>query len=82
MIRIIFFAQLRESLGVGEIQWQLDHEEKLEILLIALQSQSESWRKALSNQNLLMSINKQFAKPKSIVKPGDEVAFFPPVTGG
>lgn len=82
MIRIIFFAQLRESLGVGEIQWPLHQDEKLESLLIALQSRSESWRKTLSNQNLLMSINKEFAKPDFIVKPGDEVAFFPPVTGG
>jgi sulfur-carrier protein len=82
MIRIIFFAQLRESLGIGEIQWPLDQHEKLESLILALQSQSESWCKALSNQNLLMSINKEFAKPDSIIKPGDEVAFFPPVTGG
>nr|AQQ74454.1 hypothetical protein [uncultured bacterium] len=82
MIRIIFFAQLRESLGVGEIQWPLNQIETLESVISELQSQSEIWRRALSNQNLLMSINKEFAKPDSKVKPGDEVAFFPPVTGG
>ena len=82
MIRIVFFAQLREALGVNEMQWPVSREEKLESLILALQSQSEKWREVLSRQNLLMSINKEFAKPDSIVKPGDEVAFFPPVTGG
>ena len=82
MIRVIFFAQLRESLGVSELQWPLNQIVTLESVISELQSQSEVWRRALSNQNLLMSINKEFAKPDSKVKPGDEVAFFPPVTGG
>lgn len=82
MIRIVFFAQLRESLGVGEIQWPLNKIETLASVISELQSQSDIWHGALSNQSLLMSINKEFAKPDSKVKPGDEVAFFPPVTGG
>jgi len=31
---------------------------------------------------VMIAINQAMAKPQSPVKPGDEVAFFPPVTGG
>ncbi len=32
--------------------------------------------------NLLMAVNMEYAEPDSVVQDGDEVAFFPPVTGG
>ena len=32
--------------------------------------------------NTLVAINQEYASPASAVRAGDEVAFFPPVTGG
>ena len=36
----------------------------------------------LNQKNLLMSVNREYAKDSAQIKSGDEVAFFPPVTGG
>lgn len=36
----------------------------------------------LNDQNLIISVNQQLAKPEQSLSDGDVVAFFPPVTGG
>jgi len=48
---------------------------------------SELWVKVAGTQkslpdNALTAINMEYVKPDATVKDGDEVAFFPPVTGG
>jgi molybdopterin synthase sulfur carrier subunit len=40
------------------------------------------WEQFLSNSKLLVAVNHQYAKADVALKTGDEVAFFPPVTGG
>jgi len=47
--------------------------------LVALHTEWESY---LSNRTLLCAINQDMAELEDSVKAGDEVAFFPPVTGG
>ena len=74
-IQVRFFASLREKFSLSDQQIEIDAP------LPAL----EVWRR-LSDQplptNTLIAINQEFAKPTSLVSNGDEVAFFPPVTGG
>ncbi|MCH8977561.1 MAG: MoaD/ThiS family protein, partial [Proteobacteria bacterium] len=36
----------------------------------------------IESENILMTINMEYVKADALVKTGDEVAFFPPVTGG
>jgi len=47
---------------------------------------AEVWRCVAKGEalpaNLLMAVNMEYAAPDSEVRDGDEVAFFPPVTGG
>ncbi|MFG1489385.1 cyclic pyranopterin monophosphate synthase MoaC, partial [Oceanospirillum sp. HFRX-1_2] len=83
VIDVRFFAGLREALGCEQISVPLDSEsmtlaEVKELLITA----HADWADALSANNLLMSVNQQMAKASAEVKAGDEVAFFPPVTGG
>jgi sulfur-carrier protein len=84
MIRIIFFAGLREVLGKSqiEIESSIDTSLSLAELRNAIINQYPEWEKELIQKNILMSVNQQFAGLESLVKAGDEVAFFPPVTGG
>jgi molybdopterin converting factor subunit 1 len=82
MIRIVFFAQLRESLGMDHIDLSLDSGLSVLELRNLLISQHPKWEMALTQKNILMSVNQQYASLDSLVKAGDEVAFFPPVTGG
>nr|WP_284500055.1 MoaD/ThiS family protein [Microbulbifer sp. GX H0434] len=47
-----------------------------------LGGRGEQWRSALADDNLQMALNRSVATPDTAVGGGDEVAFFPPVTGG
>ena len=47
-----------------------------------LQSRSESWATALADTRLHVAVNQEIVKPDASIADGDEVAWFPPVTGG
>lgn len=83
VIDVRFFAGLREALGCEQISVPLDSESMTlaEVKELLITSHAD-WADALSANNLLMSVNQQMAKASAEVKAGDEVAFFPPVTGG
>ena len=75
-ITVKFFASLRELLGKEEVL--LDPSDNLTL--------QRAWQQATNNAEmpakLLMAINMEYAKPDDQVNDNDEVAFFPPVTGG
>lgn len=75
-VTVKFFARLRE-------QYQLD---ELQIEAANGMTAMQVWQQATGEQRLpehtLVAINQQYAAVDSAVKDSDEVAFFPPVTGG
>lgn len=75
-IRVLFFASLKELLKRG--QANLESAIALPVLEVWQRSSGETVFPA----NLLVSINQEYANAETLVHPGDEVAFFPPVTGG
>ncbi len=81
MVSVHFFASLRESLGVGQLSHQLDQPVTAAELLEQLKGLGAEWSSALSGQ-LLCSVNQDIVPLERVVSDGDEVAFFPPVTGG
>lgn len=80
-VRVLYFASLREHLGKGEETLELPEGLATVGDLIAwLASQG---REALSQvPNLRFAVNQEMARASDPVLDGDEVAFFPPVTGG
>jgi len=84
MIRVQYFAGIREALGTTGEQLALTAELRtvadLMGHLIALHG--ERWERALRGQKVLMAVNQRVARSETILVDGDEVAFFPPVTGG
>jgi len=83
MIQLRYFASLRETLGVGDEQLELPGEvNNVASLTRWLQSRGEPWNTALSDRRLHVAINQEIARPDVPVSDGDEVAWFPPVTGG
>ena len=75
MIQIKFFASLRETLGMESAS--IDAKAGITIRQIWDQVTSKDYP-----ANTLCAINMDYAKPDDTVNDGDEVAFFPPVTGG
>ena len=74
-ITVRYFASIREELG--------RQEDRLEAAGIACVA--DIWRLVAATPlpvNTLVAVNQEYARPDTPVKPGDEVAFFPPVTGG
>ncbi len=75
-IKVMFFASLREHLGKDEVS--LESATPLKVLDVWQRSSGEEIMPA----NLLVSVNQVYADAGTPVQSGDEVAFFPPVTGG
>lgn len=82
MIKILYFASLAESLGLKSEQVDADVTDVSE-LLENLRARGEPYASALAAGNKVLSaVNQEMASGNTRVKVGDEVAFFPPVTGG
>jgi molybdopterin synthase sulfur carrier subunit len=83
MVRLRYFASLREALGTGEEQLALpDGIGTVQQLTDWLQMRGPRWADALSNPRLLTALNQAVVGEQAPVRDGDEIAWFPPVTGG
>jgi len=75
-IKVRLFASLRESLGFAERDLEVGEGMTLGEIWKLLSEGDGSY------EEVLMAVNMDYAQPDLEVKEGDEVAFFPPVTGG
>ncbi|MBU6951823.1 MoaD/ThiS family protein [Hahella sp. HN01] len=83
MIKVLFFAKLREQVGRSEIELPaLDFGSNVAALLDAVVAEIPEAEPVLRQGNILAAINQEMAPLSATVADGDEVAFFPPVTGG
>jgi molybdopterin synthase sulfur carrier subunit len=81
MINILFFAQVRELVGTDRLTLDTDAT-TVEQLRQQLAAQDSRWALALEEGKLLIAVNQTLVSPDHPIVAGDEVAFFPPVTGG
>jgi len=82
MIKVVFFAALREQLNCSELSLNSDKLTTVAELKAELASKDEHWQQVFANNALLSAVNHDMVHNEQAIKPGDEVAFFPPVTGG
>jgi molybdopterin converting factor subunit 1 len=83
-MKILYFAWLRERAGLGEEDIDLpDSVTDVAGLILWLRRRNEGFDSAFAQGRLVRcAVNQDFASPDTRLGPGDEVAFFPPVTGG
>jgi sulfur-carrier protein len=83
-VKVLFFASLREQLGTGAEEIELPEGVATVAALRAhLVKRGAPWQGALAEGKLLCTaVNQDMTKSAAAIKAGDEVAFFPPVTGG
>lgn len=83
-LRLVFFAKLREDLGTSAEELALPAGVGTVAALRAhLLARGGAWASALAQGRALrVAVNHEMAEPTTPIRPGDEVAFFPPVTGG
>ena len=80
MIKLLYFARLRESLGCAEETLDNTPDTVAELLGL-LSARGGQWQETLAGQ-VLVAVNQEMAKPEQPLSDGDEVGLFPPVTGG
>ncbi len=82
-MKILYFAALREAVGrsaedlalpagVGNVGELRAH----------LAARGEGWQALAAGRNVRAAVNQRMVGPDAALRMGDEVAFFPPVTGG
>jgi molybdopterin synthase sulfur carrier subunit len=83
-IKLLYFAALREQLGTAGEDLELPAGvSTVAALRSHLRGRGGAWERALAEGRLVRTaINQDMAAPSAGLKAGDEVAFFPPVTGG
>jgi molybdopterin synthase sulfur carrier subunit len=83
VIQLRYFARLRERLGIGDETVTLPDD----VVTVAglqqwLQSRGEPWSEALTDERLPVAVNQKITEHSASIRDGDEIAWFPPVTGG
>ena len=84
MLKVLFFARVKEELDCAglELEWQ-DAAADLDALQQQLCAEhGGKWREVLGQDNMIRAVNQTVVDGNSPLQDGDEVAFFPPVTGG
>ena len=84
MLKVLFFASVREQLDCAklELPWPesgLDLDALQEKLCT---ERGEHWRQILTQENMNRAVNQAMVAGNHDLRDGDEIAFFPPVTGG
>ncbi len=84
MVTLLYFARLREAFGLSSEQVELPLSVKtVGHLADWLRQRGGPWATELAaGRPVRTAVNQVMAAADSAVKDGDEIAFFPPVTGG
>ncbi len=76
-VHVKYFASLRETMGRAQDEITLDNDSS---------TVEDIWNQATQNlsrpDNILVAVNHEYSSLSQEIHDGDEVAFFPPVTGG
>jgi molybdopterin synthase sulfur carrier subunit len=83
-MQILYFAWVRERIGVAEERVDPPSDVRsVGALIVWLRARGTRYAEALAdNARVRCAVNQEFASVEAAVQPGDEIAFFPPITGG
>jgi molybdopterin synthase sulfur carrier subunit len=84
VVTILYFARLREALGKSEEEFVLpDGVRSIGELATFLRSRGGAWAAELGvGKAVRVAVNQDMADLDTAIRGGEEIAFFPPVTGG
>ena len=82
-MKILYFAQLRQMLGKSEDLLDLKKSKRIHEIIDELIEKDENYRIAFKDiKNIQYAINCEYTDKNGLVSNKDELALFPPVTGG
>lgn len=81
MTKIKFFADFREKLGRGEVELDVENLTLSEVISI-LNKQIKGFKRLMDRGNAVVAVNHEIVDGETVVYGEDEIAIFPPVSGG
>ena len=83
-MKLLYFAWVRQKIGTAEEEVSPPTEvTDVAGLLDWLKARGPGYAEALKDAHVVkVAVNQEYVRPDHPLKPGDEVAIFPPVTGG
>jgi molybdopterin converting factor subunit 1 len=79
-VKVLFFGAARDAVGHAEVELLLDHDStSVKVLEILVEKYPSLGR---FGRSLLLAVNQEYARFDTQLKDGDELAVFPPVSGG
>lgn len=83
LINVLYFARLREAFGLSGERLELPADSTVEYVIQQLLARGDVWKAELTGGRVVrVAVNQTMATPATALKTGDELALFPPVTGG
>jgi len=80
-VTVKLFASYRDAIGKDQVELEVDDPASVATVLTRLKELFPKLSERLG-VNMLIALNAEYASIKSPVKDGDEMALFPPVSGG
>lgn len=78
IIKLVYFIELAKISGKDEEDVEIpDSVTNVETLLAWMRQRRSSWQQAFADENVQVTVNKQFSEPYTLIEHGDEVAFVP-----
>lgn len=82
-VNVLYFARLREAFGRSSEELDLPEDQAtVDALIRLLRRRGEVWLRELKGRPFRVAVNQEMVGLDAPLAPGDEVAIFPPVTGG
>ena len=86
MLKVLFFGQLKEIIKTDSLDVEMIQKgnklQSVAELRTFLQENGDMWRQYLAYGKALVAVNQEMVNDDVVLNDGDEIAFFPPVTGG
>ncbi len=83
-MKVLYFSWIKDKLGKSQEEIQIkDNIKTINDLIILLKNTNENYKDVFKNiSSIKVSINMETAKYEDTIQDNDEIAFFPPMTGG
>lgn len=81
-VRVRFFANFREKAGLEETTLEIRDKTTVAQVIGELAKSLGALKELFKSGSVIVAVNHEVAVPELIVKDGDEIAIFPPVSGG
>jgi len=83
VVKLVFLARLREAIGASHERFAVEAPTTVGAIRASLCARGGAWAAELApHRAVRIAVNHELVRDDAPVSPGDEVAFFPPVTGG